>query len=152
VAVDPKLELYLALQVEKAVRDAAVVATVVQTGGWHAAISETLEEWVSVAVLSISRQKTRRGVWRGDAMVQVSCFSRTAERRADMKTHRAWEIAAAVRVALEGVDLSVTELGAGGVYLGTVTFGEASMRGLSEPVASGITGVAVTFTGHLAAR
>lgn len=129
MSVDRKFELWLYQSIVRFLRDAAPMAGVtIQYPGLQKLETTSLEEWCALHLLSMGRRPSREPDWVGVPLLQVSCFSKFAERRADKSTDAPWRLAGKVRKSLEHQPLSVVTIGdPSEVQVACATFHDADM-------------------------
>ena len=147
------LEYYTMLSLRKKLVDSGIISPVL-TPGYRGAASQSEDDWAAIDIVSIVRRPARRGSWKGEVIFQVSLFSRTAEYRSDGKSLDIWNIASLIRAEFE-TEFSITKIGAGGAYAGTLSVGEGDLLPLPErrlgDAPEGVHGVVVSFNGMMTA-
>lgn len=108
--LDAKLRTYTQRSIVKAIRDGLAGVTV-QVPGGRDDVEESTEEWVAFYPLEVPRWPTRKNVFGGVVVFQVTCFSRFAEGRTDEQTDGPWILADQVRTLLDGAGVLVRSYG-----------------------------------------
>jgi len=158
---DSKIRTYTQRSIVKALRD-GLTPTTVQVPGKRDDVNEATEEWAAFYPLQVNRWPTRKDVFGGRVLFQVSCFARFAEQRTDKQTDAPWILADRVRVILDGAGVPVMsygepvpalvaclQLGDGDeVYLDERRLG---VIGTDGGTASNVHAVALTFRGSMGA-
>ena len=157
---DARLRQYTQRSLVKALRDGLSGVTV-QVPGRRDEVNETTEEWVAFFPLQVSRWPTRKNVFGGRVLFQVSCFARFAEQRTDLQTDAPWVLADRVRVILDGAGIAVKSYGATPVLdIACLQLGDGDEVYLDErglgvigqggAISSNVHAVALTFRGTMA--
>jgi len=107
---NPKLRTYAQRSIVKALRD-GLAPTALQIPGQRDDVNEATEEWVAYYPLEVPRWPSRKGVFAGTVVFQVSCFARFAEQRTDEQTDAPWVLADRVRTILDGAGILVRSYG-----------------------------------------
>lgn len=156
-----KFEYWMRLSLKKIFADAieaAVPGLLLEMDGRRDAADADHEEWMALDIIKAKPERQRSGEWIGDLMLQLSIFSRFAEKRQDSKTDRASELASLVTPSLAQQVHLVKDYEAaspaekGQFFLfepewNTIDERDIGQKGNAASVPSSIEGIALTFEG-----
>jgi hypothetical protein len=107
------LEAYAIRSIEKFLRDGGLGSRVIEQGANEAA-EITDEDWVSVHMLQAIPDPSRATRWAGRYLFQITCWSKTANLRADGNASYPWVLAGKVRKLLQpstGTGITISQWG-----------------------------------------
>lgn len=144
-------EAYVILTLANALRETpALVDAYIQLFGARTPATDDLESWLALDVLTFRRSGSRSGVWKGEVMIQVSCFSRDPAERSDAQVPAAHRLAGVVARSLEQIHLPVMDYGNTPLQtLADIAVREPRMRSIPPAPGTNVWVVAVDFNAHI---
>lgn len=165
VAGTSNLEAYTLRSLEKTLRDGGLSVRIMEPGQNEFATTSD-EEWIEVHVLSVNPINTRAQRWAGSWLIQITCYSKTANVRSDGDRTNPWKIAGLVRTLLQpetGKGIMIQQLGGDSSAIAVMTFPRIEMAYLPSnsagleagagvpPTPSNLHAVVLTCTGVMVA-
>lgn len=150
--VDDAFESYVRLTLQAEVKDIlALAALPLQVFGFrNPVVEESVEKWIAIDILSFPRKGSRRQVWRGTVLFQITCFARDAAEITGQDTEASQRVASTVARAMENKHFRVRTYGAASVDpVCDMAIGVPKMITLPPREGTNVWAVAVTFDGYI---